>query len=96
MNDDGLLQVRSYIVKRDDLCALTLMARGGRGCFILGSLNLISTEIQYTLNIDGLYMHFDAMELTYYEGIAPFWMLQLVNDQKTVGKIYLENLEDKE
>ena len=84
-------------MKRDDLYALDFMARGGRGCFILGNLKIRSTHNkQFILNIDGLYMRFDAMELTYYEGITPFWMLRLVNDQKTLGKIYFEDWEEKE
>lgn len=93
-DEDGITQVMTYIVKRDFLGTLALMAEEGRGSVSVGSLKIISNHNkQFTLNIDGLYMHVEAMELTHYEGGAPLWVLQLVNKQKTIGRIYFEEME---
>ena len=67
-DEDGITQVMTYIVKRDFLGTLALMAEEGMGSVSVGNLKIISTHNkQFVLNIEGLYMRFDAMELTYYE-----------------------------
>ena len=94
-DEDGITQVMTYIVRRENLDALALMAEGGQGSVEIGCLKIRSTsKKEYTLNIDGLYMHVETMKLTYYEGKQPLWVLQLFSDLYPLGRIYFEEMEE--